>query len=132
MLRHKATHKGFKRKSFEEMNAARQRFANAKSDHQKQKDIWNREWKRDHAHVKYCWSCGKLPGGPSPDDVITQMHALKQRFVISRESCRRAAWVCWGEHRSYDEAQGLDVHRKMAEFVDGLIQKMKQENLINE
>jgi hypothetical protein len=123
MLRHKPTHKGFKRKTFTEVIEAKNKFANAKSDHQKDKDRWNAEWKRDNADIKYCWSCGKS-GGASPDDVITQMHGLKQRFIRTRDDCRFAAWVCWGEHRRYDEAQGLEVHRMMAEFVDSLIVKI--------
>jgi hypothetical protein len=123
MLRHKATHKGFRRRSFEEMNAARTRFANGRSELRANKDKWNAEWKKDHAHLKFCWSCG-ITGGPSPDDVITQMHALKQRFITTREDSRRAAWVCWREHRSYDEAQGIDVHARMAAFVNGLIKKV--------
>jgi hypothetical protein len=124
MLRHKPTHKGFKRKSFSEMLDARKRFQSAKSELRKQKDIWNAEWKKDHADIKFCWSCGKS-GGPNPGDVITQMHGLKQRFATTRETCRFAAWVCWGEHRPYDEAQGIDVHQKMADFVRGLIAKIQ-------
>lgn len=121
MFRHKAHYKGFKRKTFEEANEARSKFQKSKSSHRQDKDEWNAEWKKDHAHLKYCWSCGSRgePGNP-----ITQMHATKQRFIRTREDSRRAAWVCWEEHKSYDEAQGVDVHEKMAAFVDGLIERI--------
>lgn len=124
MIRKQPWHKGFKRKSLEETVAARNKFANAKSDHQRDKDRWNAEWKKDHAHLKFCWSCGVRPDG-NPDNIITQMHATKQVEIRTREDCRRAAWVCWREHRAHDEAQGLEVHAKMAAFVDKLIKKMK-------
>jgi membrane protease subunit (stomatin/prohibitin family) len=122
MIPHKPHHKGFKRKSFEEMNTARSKFQNQKSNHQKDKDRWNREWKKENASMKFCWSCGTQgePGNP-----ITQMHALKQRFISTEEDCKRAAWVCWKEHIAHDEAQGSDVHRKMAEFVDHLIERQR-------
>lgn len=81
---------------------------------------WNAEWKRDFAHIQFCESCGK-PDGPG-DAKLTQMHSLKQRFLTTREGCRRAAKVCWGEHRSYDFATGENVHKRMADFVDGLIE----------
>jgi hypothetical protein len=125
MIKKQPWHKGFKRKTPEQAVAARRKFADGKSELRLQKDKWNDEWKRDHAHVKFCWSCGVHPDG-NPENTITQMHALKQRFCTTREACRRSAWVCWREHRAKDEAQGKDVHAKMAEFVDGLIRKMSR------
>jgi hypothetical protein len=124
MLRHKPTHKGFKRKTRDEMYAARKRFQSAKSDHQLEKEKYNAEWKEDHKHLKFCWSCGVRADG-NPDNVITQMHGLKQRYIRTREDCRFAAYVCWREHKDHDEAQGVEVHLKMAEFVRGLIVKIK-------
>lgn len=82
---------------------------------------WNAEWKEEMKHITWCESCGR-PDGPG-DRKLTMAHALKQRFITTEEDCKRAAKVCWGEHRSYDEATGEDVHEKMREFVDGLIAK---------
>jgi hypothetical protein len=123
VFRKQPWHKVFKKKSFEEANESRKKFQSGRGTLRSQKDEWEAEWKRDNAHRKFCWSCGVRSDG-NPENTTTMMHALKQRFITTREDCRRAAWVCWREHRSYDEAQGTDVHAKMAEFVDGLIKKM--------
>lgn len=90
-----------------------------KNSLQAQKREWNAEWKRDFAHITWCESCG-IPDGFG-DAKLTQMHAEKQRFITTREGCRRAAKVCWGEHRAKDEATGDDPHGEMAKFVDDLI-----------
>ena len=87
----------------------------------RQKNIWNAEWKRAMAHIVWCESCG-VPDGFG-DQKLTQMHATKQRFITTREQCHRAAKVCWGEHRKYDEGTGENVHQRMADFVDSLIEK---------
>jgi len=51
------------------------------------------------------------------------MHATKRRFIQTKDDYFRAAIVCLPEHQSYDEATGENVHAKMAEFVDGLIER---------
>ena len=80
---------------------------------------WNAQWKKDFAHIRWCESCG-VPDGFG-DDKLTQMHAEKQRFITTEAQCRRAAWVCWREHYSYDFAVGDNVHQRMADFVDALV-----------
>lgn len=82
---------------------------------------WNAEWHDDMKDIVWCESCGQPDG--FGDAKLTQMHAVKQRFITTEEESKRAAKVCWGEHRSYDFATGENVHERMAEFVDSLIQR---------
>lgn len=81
---------------------------------------WNKEWHEEMKDVTWCESCG-TPDGYG-DAKLTMMHAVKQRFITTEEQGKRAAKVCWGEHRAFDFATGNDVHEKMAEFVDRLIE----------
>lgn len=139
MIPHKPEHKGFKprkpwtRKPQTLMRRPTVRKPGAKVKPRKplrqigknqlgiDKRRWNAEWKAEFKHIDHCESCGR-PDGPG-ESKLTQMHGLKQRFITTREGCYRAAKVCWGEHRPYDEATGPDVHERMAAFVDGLIER---------
>lgn len=134
MIKHKPHHKGFRRKTSEEIAAqAARRMEKSlergikpkvKNTRTSQHDIWEKEWKAEHRHITWCESCGRT-GGPDPDSKLTMMHALKRNKIGSKPEdevqYKRAAKVCWGEHRKYDEAQGSDVHERMAAFVDHLI-----------
>lgn len=137
MIRHRDHHKGFKRRTPEEL-AERQRKRDEKAEARGavprsknartlQHDIWEKEWKEEHRHIRNCESCGQGENYSDPDSRLTMMHALKRNKIGSGQADRadymRAAKVCWGEHRRYDEATGPDVHERMADFVDGLIEK---------
>ena len=82
---------------------------------------WNAEWHKEFEYIHWCESCGQPDG--IGDSRLTQMHAVKQRFITTEAECKRAAKVCWGEHRKFDFATGENVHEKMAGFVDNLIMK---------
>jgi len=136
MIKKQPYHKGFKRRTADEVaERAARRTAKAlergaiphtKNARTLQHDIWEREWKDEFRHIKNCENCGKPETGDR-DSKLTMMHALKRNKIGSHPEHRadymRAAKVCWGEHRPYDEATGVDVHQKMADFVDGLIAK---------
>lgn len=85
----------------------------------KDKKRWNREWKEAFKHVQHCESCGVREDG-NPNNILTMMHALKQRYIITEEDCKRAAKVCMREH-NFHELKG--DHQAMADFVDNLIAK---------
>jgi hypothetical protein len=116
-------YKGFKKKTIEEVREIQKKRRKVRrvggSSLKQDKIRWNNEWKEEHKHITWCESCGN-PDGPG-DAKLTQMHALKQRMIVTEEDCKRAAKVCWGEHRPKDEATGPDTHLRMAEFVDNLI-----------
>lgn len=79
---------------------------------------WQRElkeWFRLNL-PEQCESCGTTYQ-------LTTMHATKRRFINTREDYFRAALVCWPEHVAHEEATGENVHQRMADFVDGLIQR---------
>ncbi len=132
-FKHKDHHKGFKRRTPEEIaeKAARRTekalergvIPHLKNARTLQHDIWEREWKGSHPKPYCCESCGEPERWDDPESRITMMHALKRNKIGSKIEDRsdyfRAAWVCWREHKSYDFATGLDVHQKMADFVDG-------------
>jgi len=85
----------------------------------KQHAVWQRELKQHlmgDLGIESCESCGTSYG-------LSIMHATKRRFIVTREDYFRAAIVCLKEHQSYDEATGENVHEKMANFVDGLIER---------
>jgi len=85
----------------------------------KQHNAWHRELKQHlmgDLGIQHCESCGTSYG-------LSIMHATKRRFIKTRDDYFRAAIVCLPEHQSYDEATGENVHAKMAEFVDGLIER---------
>ena len=80
---------------------------------------WHKELKQHlmgDLGIQHCESCGTSYG-------LSIMHATKRRFIETRDDYFRAAIVCLPEHQSYDEATGENVHAKMAEFVDGLIER---------
>jgi len=80
---------------------------------------WHKQLRRyllEELQLSQCESCGTRFN-------LTIMHATKRRFIQSREDYFRAALVCQPEHQSYDEGTGENVHERMAEFVDRLIER---------
>ena len=80
---------------------------------------WHRELKQHlmgDLGINYCESCGTSYG-------LSIMHATKRRFIETKADYWRAAIVCLPEHQSYDEGTGENVHERMAEFVDKLIEQ---------
>ncbi len=85
----------------------------------KLKSKWHRELKQylmGDLGIDYCESCGTSYG-------LSIAHALKQRFITTREDYFRAIILCLPEHQKLDEGTGDDPHKYMAAFVDRLIAK---------
>lgn len=85
----------------------------------KLKRKWHKELKQyllGDLAISWCESCGSTYN-------LTIMHSMKQRRILTRSDYFKAAIICQPEHQSYDEATGDNVHERMREFVEGIIEK---------
>jgi hypothetical protein len=86
----------------------------------KKHNQWDRQlkqWFLDNG-ITYCESC-------STTRFLTVMHALKRRFILTKEDYFRAAVICQPEHHfwEYGDSQNPGTHDRMAAFVDRIIEQ---------